>query len=259
MMHAREDIAFLVGSEVRTDILRALRSEPDRPSDIADRCSCARETAQRTVTAFADRGWAEKVSGTDRYRLTRAGKIVAGSYDDFEACLETSARFRGLLANLNGAATGLECETLSGTTHTRTTPENPHMPINRLLDVMGDAEADTVRGVTPIVSRVFNRAAAEVIGPDTDAGLVVDSDVLQTSAAEYPEALDRVDRLEGFTLYVSPEPIEFGLVIVDEHAYLGAYDADGNLVASADGDDDDFVAWARQTFARIRDRSRVWE
>lgn len=258
-MNAREDIAFLAGSEVRTDILRALRSDPDRPSDLADRCSCARETAQRTVTAFTDRGWARKVGDSDRYRLTRAGELVAGSYDDFEGCLEVSARFRGLLSNLNGAASDLECETLSGTTHTRATPENPHTSINRLLDVMGDGTVDTLRGVTPIVSRVFNRAADRAIAPDTDAELVVDTDVLETSAAEYPEALDRTDRLDGFTLYVSPDPIPFGLVLVDDRAYLGAYDDNGNLVASADGDDDDFVEWARGTFDRIRDRSRVRE
>jgi predicted transcriptional regulator len=258
-MSAREDIAFLVGSEVRVDILRALRSESDRPSELADRCSCARETAQRTVTAFADRGWAEKVPDSDRYRLTRAGELVAGSYDDFEECLQVSARFRDLLANLNGAVSDLECEALSGTTPTRATPENPHTSINRLLDVMGGGEVDTLRGVTPIVSRVFNRAAERAIGPDTDAELIVDTDVLEASAAEYPEALDRADQLDGFTLYVSPDPIQFGLVLVDGHAYLGAYDDTGNLVASADGDGDDFVAWARQTFARTRDQSTVWE
>jgi len=259
-MNAREDIAFLVGSEVRVEILRALRSAPDRPSDLADRSSCARETAQRTVTAFADRGWAEKVPGTDRYRLTRAGELVASSYDDFEECLAVSARFRDLLANLNGGAPDLECETLSGTTHTRATPDNPHTPINRLLDVMGDGDVDTLRGVTPIVSQVFNRAAERAIGPETDAELVVDRGVLETSAAEYPEALDRADQLDGFTLYVSPDPVSFGLVLVDGHAYLGAYDDNGNLVASADADgDDDFVGWARRTFTRIRDRSTVWE
>lgn len=257
-MSAREDVAFLVGSEVRIAILRTLRSEPARPSDLADRCSCARETAQRTVTAFADRGWVEKVPGTDRYRLTRAGEMVAGSYAEFEERMAVSARFRDLLANLNGTATGLDCEILADTTVASATPENPHTSIDRLLDVMGDARADTFRGVTPIVSRVFNRAAEGVIVSETDAELVVDRDVLETSAAEYPDALDRADRLDGFTLYVSPEPVTFGLVVIDGHAFLGAYDDAGNLVASADGDDEAFVGWARRTFARLRDRSSVW-
>ena len=256
-MSAREDIAFLVGSEVRIDLLQTLRSTPARPSDLADRCSCARETAQRTVTGFADRGWAEKVPDTDRYRLTTAGEIVAESYAEFEECLDVTARFRHLLANLEGVD-GLECEMLAETTRTRATPENPHTPINRLLELMDCDQIDTLRGVTPIVSRMFNQTAASAIGPDSDIDLVVDKDVLETSAAEYPEALERAEQLPGFTLYVSPQPVGFGLVIVDGHAFLGAYDDQGNLVASADDDGDLFVSWARRTFARIRDRSSVW-
>ena len=257
-MSAREDIAFLVGSDVRVDLLRTLRSAPARPSDLADRCSCARETAQRTVTGFADRGWAEKVPDTDRYRLTQAGEIVAESYGEFEECLDVAGRFRHLLSNLNGSVDGLACETLAETTRTRATPENPHRSINRLLELMARDQIDTLRGVTPIVSRVFNQAAADAIGPESDIDLVVDRGVLETSAAEHPEALDRAERLPGFTLYVSPQPVEFGLVIVDGHAYLGAYDDQGNLVASADDDGEPFVPWARRTFARIRDRSSVW-
>ena len=258
-MSAREDIAFLVGSEVRIDLLRTLRSAPARPSDLADRCSCARETAQRTVREFTDRGWAEKGPDTDRYRLTRAGEIVAESYAEFEACLDVAARFRHLLANLNGSVDELACETLAEATRTRATPQNPHTPINRLLELMDRDRVDTLQGVTPIVSRVFNQAAADAIRPETDTELVVDRDVLETSAAEYPEALERAEQLSGFTLYVSPQPLEFGLVIVDGHAFLGAYDDQGNLVASADDDGDPFVSWARQTFARIRDQSSAWD
>ena len=254
-MSAREDIAFLVGSEVRVDLLRTLRSTPARPSDLADECACARETAQRTVTGFADRGWAEKVPDTDRYRLTRAGEIVVGSYGEFEECLEVAARFRPLLANLNGSVDGLACETLAGTTRTRATPENPHTSIDRLLELMDRDRVDTLRGVTPIVSRVFNQAAAAVIGPESDVDLVIDQGVLEASESEYPAALERADRLPGFTLYVSPDPVTFGLVIVDGHAFLGAYDDQGNLVASADDDGAPFLPWARDAFARIRERS----
>ena len=258
-MSAREDIAFLVGSEVRVDLLRTLRAAPARPSDLADRCSCARETAQRTVTGFTDRGWAEKVPGTDRYRLTQAGEIVADSYGEFEACLDVAARYRHLLANLGGSVEGLTCETLAGTARTRATPENPHTSINRLLEVMDRDRADTLYGVTPIVSRVFNQAAADIIGPGTDVDLVVDRGVLETSASEYPEALDRAERLPGFTLYVCPQSVAFGLVIVDGHAFLGAYDDQGNLIASADGDGEPFLPWARRTFDRLRERSSAWD
>jgi predicted transcriptional regulator len=256
-MSAREDIAFLVGSEVRINLLRRLRSAPARPSDLADHCSCARETAQRTVSGFTDRGWAEKVGDTDRYRLTHAGEMIAGSYAEFEECVDVTTRFRHLLANLDGRVDGLTCEVLAETTRTRATPENPHASVNRLLELMDREQIDTLRGVTPIVSRVFNQAAADVIGPETDVDLIIDRDVLDASTAEYPEALKRAERLPGFTLYVSPEEVGFGLVVIDGHAWLGAYDDQGNLVASADDDGGPFLPWVRDAFARIRERSSV--
>lgn len=256
-MNARDDIAFLAGSETRIAILRALRAEPARPSDLAAQCSCARETAQRAVGAFVDRGWAEKVSTAQGYRLTRAGRFVADSYDEFEHCMVVSKRFRELLQHL-GPRADIDCDTLAETTYAESTAENPHAPIDRFLAVVGDDPVANFRGVTPIVSRVFNQAAASVIGDDTDAQLIIDRDVLTTSAEEYPEALERVKQLGGFTLYVSEEPLAFGLLIVEDHAYLGAYDDQGNLVASADGTDEEFVGWAEATFERIRTQASVW-
>lgn len=257
-MNARDDIAFLAGSEIRTAVLRALRSETARPSELAEECSCARETAQRAVSAFVDRGWAEKVSTEEGYRLTRAGELVASGYDEFERCLVVSNRFRDLLANLGAIASRIDCETLSDVTYARATAENPHAPIDRFLWVVGEAPVERFYGITPIVSRVFNRAAGRVIRPETDVQLIVDRDVLTTSASEYPDALERADELEGFTLYVSQEPLESGVMVVDDHAYLGAYDDDGNLVASADSANDSFVSWAEETFESVREQTTEW-
>ena len=183
--------------------------------------------------------------------------MIAGSYAEFEECVDVTTRFRHLLANLDGRVDGLTCEVLAETTRTRATPENPHASVNRLLELMDREQIDTLRGVTPIVSRVFNQAAADVIGPETDVDLIIDRDVLDASTAEYPEALKRAERLPGFTLYVSPEEVGFGLVVIDGHAWLGAYDDQGNLVASADDDGGPFLPWVRDAFARIRERSSV--
>ncbi|RLM53149.1 hypothetical protein DVK02_15025 [Halobellus sp. Atlit-31R] len=257
-MNARENVAFLTGSEVRIEVLRALRSGVARPTELAEECSCARETAQRAVTAFVERGWAEKVSTSDGYRLTRAGELVGRNYDEFEQCMAVATRFEHLLSNLGGAASDLTCDTLTKTTYAQATAENPHAPIGRFLTVVGEDPIDQFRGVTPIVSGIFNQAADRVIEPESDVQLVVDREVLTTSASEYPEALDRAEDLDGLTLYVSESPLEFGLLLVDGHAYLGAYDDHGNLVASADGTSDPFVEWAVQSFRRIRANASEW-
>ncbi|WP_049987807.1 helix-turn-helix transcriptional regulator [Halobellus rufus] len=257
-MSARDDIAFLAGSEIRVDVLRALQTGPTRPSELSDRCGCARETAQRAVGAFVERGWAEKESTEEGYCLTRAGELVVDSYETFEQCMVVSNRYRTLLQNLGTTTGEIDCGTLAETRYTEATAENPHAPLDRFLSVVGDAPVEEFYGITPIVSRVFNRAAGRVIGDDTEVQLIVDSDVLSTSAEEYPDALERADELGGFTLYVSEPPLESGLMIVDGHAYLGAYDDQGNLVASADSTDDEFVSWGERTFAEVRDRAETW-
>ncbi|WP_311174106.1 helix-turn-helix transcriptional regulator [Halobellus ordinarius] len=255
--HTRDHISFLVGSAVRVDIFRTLREGTYRPSELAAECGCARETAQRTVGAFVERGWAEKVSTAEGYRLTPAGELLAQGYEEFEARAEATIRCRKLLRNLRGVdvVSALEYETLTSLTHAESTAESPHAPLNRFLSVVDDRPVDEFYGITPIVSQIFNRAADRAIGPESHVELVVDENVLQASMEEYPRDFERAAELPGLELYVAAEPLEFGLMTVDDHAYLGAYDDDGNLVASVDGTDDAFVTWADRTFSRIRERA----
>lgn len=251
-MSARDEIAFLVGSESRVAILRALRKHPHRPSELATECSCARETAQRTVSAFAERGWAEKETDDGRYALTAAGEMVANGYEEFEATVAVADRFSVLLANVGSVVADLDPVVLRRLHGTTATSDNPHAPINRFLTVAGSDYVDEFRGITPIVSRIFNEAAERIIGPESSVQLVIDERVFETSASEYPEDLTRAYELDQFQLFVSPKRLEFGLMLVDGHAYLAAYDEQGNLIASIDGTDDDFVDWAERTYARYR-------
>lgn len=256
-MSARDEIAFLVGSESRVAILRTLRKQPYRPSELATECSCARETAQRTVSAFVDRGWAEKETEDGRYALTPAGDMVADGYDEFEATVAVADRFSVLLANVGDVAADLDPVVLRRLHGTTATSDNPHAPINRFLTVAGSDYVEEFRGVTPIVSRIFNEAAERIIGPDSNVQLVIDERVFETSASEYPDDLARAYELDQFDLFVSPKRLEFGLMLVDGHAYLAAYDDQGNLMASVDGTDDDFVGWAERTYARYRSNSYI--
>jgi predicted transcriptional regulator len=250
-MTPRESIAFLVGSESRVTILRNLCEQSWRPTELAEASSCARETAQRTLTSFSDRGWVKK-NGGGKYELTPAGRMVASEYEQFEQTVEAADRLSVLLANVGDAVADLDADVLSRLNAATATTENPHAPINRFLSVVGDDPVDEFQGITPIVSRVFNQAAERIIGPKSEVELVIDEDVLETSATEYPDALERAFELDQFTLYLSPTELTFGLMIVDGSVYLGAYDDNGNLVASVDGDDEEFVTWARNVYERHR-------
>ena len=254
-MNARTDIAYLVGSESRLSILRALSVAGVRPTDLADRCGCARETAQRTLAGFSDRGWVEKRERC--YHLTPAGEMVLERYDDLEQTVEVTDRLGPFLNHAGDIARELPPSMYGDLTVKTATAENPHAALNRCLTVLGDDPVDRLRGINPIVSGVFNRAAEAVIGPETAVELVIDQGVLETSQESYPEALQRAFDLTNMRLYLSPEPLDFGLTIVDDRAVVGAYDGDNNLVAGVDGDDPMFVEWVTERFVDWRDRAQL--
>lgn len=254
-MTTREDVSFLVGSDVRLTLMRALREEPGRPTELAERCSCARETAQRTLSGFQDRGWAEQRAA--RYRLTPGGEAVLDRYDDLETAVRNADRLRTFFAHAGDAVRDLPFGAVPSLEVTTATAEDPHAPVARFLSVFSDGPADSFRAITPIVSQVFNEAGEVMLGPDTDADLVTDESVLERSAEQYSEALELALEHEEFTLYVYPESVDFGMLILDEHVVVGAYDDTGNLVATVDGTDESFRAWAVETFERYRDASSV--
>ena len=251
-MTARDDIAFLVGSDCRAETLRTLDDEALRPSALAERVSCARETAQRNLAGFVERNWVRKEDGA--YRLTAAGRMVLGQYRRLERTVESADRLSVLLSHVGDALDGVDPELLAAQTVTTSTAGNPHAPIERWLGIV-DGVVDTYYGIAYAVSRVFNEAAEQAIGPDTRMELVIDQSVLETSREQYPEALELALELEQFTLFLSPVEPSFGLSIADGHAWIGAHDEMGNVVASVDGDDEAFVEWAREVYDEHRKRS----
>nr|WP_233512118.1 hypothetical protein [Haloferax sp. Atlit-12N] len=248
-MSAREDVAFLVGSQSREAILRALAVEPRRPTDLADICDCARETAQRTLAGFCDRGWVKKTEGV--YHLTAGGVMVHDQYVEFISTVECADRMSEFLANAAEICEGAPPGVLSQMNITTAADNDPHAPLNRYLTIVGNEPVDRFRGVTPIVSRVFNESAKDVLGPDTRMELVVDRDVLERSMDAYPESFERAQDLDQFELRVTDEDLDFGLLLVDGHGVVSAYDKHGNLTALVDGDAPEVVSWVESLYESV--------
>ncbi|EJN61635.1 helix-turn-helix transcriptional regulator [Halogranum rubrum] len=256
-MGSRENIAFLVGSSSRIDLLRALAERPYRPTEIAKVCSCARETAQRTLGGFVERGWVQKSEA--QYQLTPGGVSVLEQYEKLADVVQNAERLETFLTNAGSAIEDLPTETYDELTVTEVSNSNPHAPIDRFLTVLGSTPVESFKGITPVVSPVYNEAAASVIGPQTEMELVIDDSVLATSESEYPEALQRASDLSQFSLYLTPREIEFGLTIVDGHAYIGAYDEFNNVVASVDGRSEAILTWAQTLYSEYQRSATLLE
>lgn len=253
-MNARADIAYLVGSDNRVEILRALCEGSYGPSELASECSCARETAHRNLAGFLDRGWVARDDGA--YRLTVSGQMVVDQYGRLESTVEGASRMRRFFRHAPSAFRDLPVSLLSTVRLETATPENPHAPITRFRATLGDRTLERFRGLTPVVSPLFNDAASTVLGPETDAELVIDESVLQVSETEYAEALQQAFSLDGFTLLVAPDPLDCGLVLADGRAFVCVYD-EGTVVASLDSDDETFVEWVAERYATERERGRA--
>lgn len=252
-MTAREDVAFLVGSQSRVTILEALADGPRRPTELARQCDCARETAQRTLSGFCDRGWVEKADG--RYCLTPGGEMVFERYEELTQTVECTDRMSEFLTHVGDISGDVPTEVLQQLNVTTAVDNDPHAPIHRYLTVLGDDPVHRFRGVSPIVSRIFNEAAVQVIGPETEMELVVDRSVLERSMTEYPDAFEHGQELEQFTLHVVDEQLEFGLAVVDGHGIVASYDDYGNVVALVDGDALEAVAWVEELYESLRSKA----
>jgi predicted transcriptional regulator len=250
-MTTRDDIAFLVGSDSRVEILRELVADDHRPTELASEVSCARETMHRTLSGFVDRKWVEQEER--RYRATPVGEMVMDRYEQLEATVKDAHEYGTFLTEVGDPATELPREALREAKVTTATAENPHAPIDRYVSWLGSRPVSRFRGMSPIVSPVFNEAAERVIGPETEMELVVDASVLDTSEREYPEAFEQALSLDQFTLLLSPEPVEFGFALVDGEVAVSACDDGGNVVALVDGDNDALYRWATDVYERRKE------
>jgi predicted transcriptional regulator len=252
-MNPRDDISFLVGSDSRLRVLRLLHERPLRPTEIVEHCTCTRETVQRTLSGFGDLGWVEKTD--KRYHTTLAGDMVFESYEDLSSVVSEVHDLRPFLEHASEEFRDIPPGVLSSTTITTATSANPHAPINRYLELMHDGYVGRFRGVTPIVSGVFNQASESAIGPETDMELVIDESVLERSQTDYEDALRVAYELDQFTLYLSPDPIQFGLAMIDDVSWLGAHDDNGNLVACVDSEHPELSDWVSAVYERQRERA----
>ncbi|WP_396612407.1 helix-turn-helix transcriptional regulator [Haloferax sp. S1W] len=229
----------------------ALATEPRRPTELAAVCGCARETAQRTLAGFCNRGWVEKADG--RYQLTPGGEMVYDQYRELVASVERADRLREFLTNAGENVANVGNDVLDKLTVTTAADGDPHAPIDRYLTILGDEPVADFRGIAPIVSRLFNESAEDVLGPDTEMELIIDENVLERSKSEYASSLEHAHELEQFSLRISENELDFGLLLVDGHGVVASYDDHDNMVALVDGDDEVVVDWVESLYETVRE------
>lgn len=267
-MTADEAAQFLAGSPERRRLLSSLRQSPASPRDVVDDLDVAHRTAQRHLSQLADRGWAAKQDG--EYHLTTTGTLIADAHLEYLETLETIeslAEFYRRLPDpdcapdprwLRGEPAGgsdPEEKAAAETELVVATPDQPQAPVTYYIDAVSEFETDHVRMISPVLSRLFHDAHAQLVGGGVTHDLVMDLETVRRARELNPQEFDFIVGFDGLALFCRETPIEFGLTLGADRAIMHGYDGDGQLHALVDTTSQPFCEWAGSLFERYREAS----
>lgn len=255
-MTAREQVAFLVGSEHRVATMEALRDGSARPCELERSLSASRATVQRALSGLDERDWVDKRDG--EYRLTGAGLFVLRAYHHLADVVEAADDIGEPLSLLDSVTDDLPVAALRTATATTATAKTPHAPIERYATLLERADVDSVRGICPVLSPVFNEVHQPLVEAGVDIELVIDEQTLAAAEELAPERHAAAMASDSFAVYVV-EDLDFGASLFGDWAMVGAYDEQGRFRAALDATDDALVDWVTGLFERHRDRGRLLE
>ena len=252
-MTADDTAQFLAGSPDRRRLLAHLLDHPGSPADLADALSASRRSVQRNLAQFVDRGWAEKADGA--YRLTVTGELVTDEHVRYLDTLGRIEAYDSLFRHLPDRDHAPDPRWLADATLTEATSDNPQAPVHRYVASVREMDTDRVRMVSPVLSRLFHEAHAELAFDGVHTDLVMSAATVERARDLNPAEFAVVVNVGVLDLYRHPGPVEFGLTLGADRLLLGAYDDEGQLRTCVESDADELLAWGDRLFGRYRDAS----
>ncbi|MEZ3163642.1 winged helix-turn-helix domain-containing protein [Halorubrum sp. RMP-47] len=249
--NGHDSAQYLAGSPVRVAILRALRDDSRRPADLTDAVDATRTTVQRILAGFRERDWVVKRDAA--YRVTPTGERVHDAYETLLAEVERGDRYGGFAATLERVGVDFPPDGISDSDLTVASDKTPLAVVDRLTELLRESHGDEIRAVSPVVIRQFNDAAAAALDDGASVELIIDRGAADASVAEFEPATDRALADDAAEVYVSAEPIEYGLFRCGDVACVAAYDEQNNPRCVVESTDDTVVDWVDDAFESLRD------
>lgn len=244
---------FLAGSPDRLELLTHLADAPGAPADLADALPLSRRSVQRHLGAFVERGLATKTDGA--YRLTTTGELVAAEHASYLETLERIESHRTFLRHLPDAEHAPDPGWLADAALVEATTENPQAPVYEYIDRVREFDADRLRMLSPVLSRLFHDVHAELALDGVHTELVMAADTVDRARDLNPAEFELVASVDALALYEHPGEIAVGLTLGDDRLLIGAYDDDGRMAACVHASDGAFLQWAADLFERYRGRA----
>lgn len=252
-MPADDAARFLAGSPDRLRLLSHLRERPGTPSDVADAVSLSHRSVQRTLAALVERGWAEKDAG--EYRLTTVGSLLAREHAAYLDVLSTVGHLQPFYEHLPDEDHAPDPRWLDDADAAVATPANPQAPVHHYIESLRSFSTDEVRMLSPVLSRLFHDAHAELALDGVRTELVLSAANVRRARSLNPAEFAVVLATGRLSLYRHPGSLGVGLTLGADRALVAAYDDDGQLRACVASTHPDLLDWAAGLYERYRDRS----
>lgn len=248
-----ERVRFLATSPNRVSLLAELEEGPRRPAELVDRLELSRSTVQRNLRELSERGWVRRDDGG--YSSTVGGRLVLGAYEELIGTVGLVEEYGENLEALVEAGLELSPAVLEGATVVTATDSDPHAPLRHYTDRVLEADSTRFRGIVPVVSPLFNEAHETLLDRGIEGEIVLDATALEASKEEYDAEFDDALDTEELSLYAHGESFSFGLTIIGDRVFLGAYEG-GQFVACFEWVDPEVREAALTAYERHREGAR---
>ncbi|SFR66721.1 helix-turn-helix transcriptional regulator [Halogeometricum limi] len=238
----------------RVDVVEKLTAGPRRSADLVGSLGLSRSTVYNALHELESHQLVRSIDGG--YELTLAGRLLYDEHRRHRQAVEDIYVPRKLLAHLP-VDTDITLGVLEGAETVfaeRYAPIRPVAVVERIV-----REATALKGLGPVVLPDYvDLFYEQFVNDELEAELIFEVPSWEYLVADYPEAITNALDSGNLTVWVTPETLPMGLLLVEEpHALVGivVYDDDGNPRGILTTETERAYEWGHQMWKQFRPRT----
>lgn len=217
-----EILSCVAGTNHRIEIISTLADAQFNLRELSDRLGVPRTTLRHNLEQLEEHGLVNET--LDRsYALTPLGKATLSGLEAFRSRVQTEARLEPLFSCIDPSTFDFDTRALQDADITVAQQAFPHLPGQTLLDAMkaGQSVSAVLPSVLPLDSDDLEKLGN---GHDTRLDLTLTTEVAAAIRQQFSIDLVALDDEEQHTVRVTTEDLPYGLVVIDERAYIQGFD-----------------------------------